>query len=170
MFRWLLSPKTLTAVAAILTAVAAIWGLVVPAKDKPPPVQPAAQQQAPVTINIDAKQTNSQTVSQSPAIVPAPAVAVEKQVLPTPQERLPVRRQLARGIPVEVLKGFWLTLAGYEGVESDMRAYMSSPSWGNQAVELKVKGAPFHFTHDTKTYLLHVESIENERLFVTIRQ
>ena len=162
------SLKTLATIATILGVPIGIWGLLPHPKDIPPTEQQAAKQPPPVTITIDAKQTNTQTVAQPSAIASA---AVEKPVLAAHQEKLPVHRQvtLAPNTPVQPVTGFWLTfgLAKFDNVP---KLTLSSPIWGNQEKDVSVNDLPFHFTVDDKTYLLHIDAFENDRLTITVSQ
>lgn len=173
MWNWLRNSKNLAAITAVATAIGFVWTEL--ASSKEAPSAPSIFHQPPISINIDAKQTNIQTVSPTPAptlmVVPSAQVAsTEKIVIPKAQQRFPVRRHLANGVPNEVLTGFWLTLAGYEGTESNIIAYLHSPSWGSRPHSFKVGGAPFDFSHSGGSYQLTVESMEDERVIISVRR
>ena len=151
---------------AIASAIGFMWTQLSPAKDVPT----STPVPSPININIDAKQINTQTMSP-PSAASTPSPKLSKKVLPTQhQQRLPVRRQLANGIPNEVLPGFWLTLEGYEGTPNNMTVHFVSPSWGNRDLSFKVGGAPFDFSHKGSTYQLLIESMKDERVYISVDQ
>jgi hypothetical protein len=172
MWNWLRNPKNLAVLTAVASAIGFVWTQLAPAKDVPTPTPTPS----PININIDAKQINTQTMSPPPAAVPPSAASIpspklSKKVLPAPhQQRLPVLRQLANGIPNEILPGFWLTLEGYEGTPNNMTVHFVSPSWGNRDLSFKVGGAPFDFSHNGNTYQLLIKSMKDERVYVSVYQ
>ena len=172
MWNWLRNPKNLAVLTAIGSAIGFMWIHLLPAKDVLTPIPTSS----PININIDAKQINTQTISQPPAAVPPSAASkprpkLSKKVLPAPHRlRLPVRRQLANGIPNEILPGFWLTLEGYEGTPNNMTVHFFSPSWGERGLSFKVGGVPFDFSHNGSTYQLLIESMNDERVYISVDQ
>lgn len=173
MWNWLRSPKNLAVITALASAIGFAWTKLTHEKDVPAP--PPTSLPSPININIDAKQTNAQSVSPTAVTLPVPEVSTqslgtEKVPSSSPIQRLPVRRQLANGVPNEVLPGFWLTLEGYEGTPNNLTAHLVSPSWGNRDLSFKIGGAPFDFSHGGNTYQLVIEAMKDERVHILIRQ
>ena len=173
MWNWLRNPKSLAVITAGATVIGFVWTELTASKGGP--TAPLTSSLPSISINIEAKQANAQTVlpDQAPplmATTSAQVVSTEKTVAPEVQQRFPVRRQLANGVPNEVLSGFWLTLAGYEGTESEITAYLHSQSWGDRPLSFKVGGAPFDFSHSGGTYQLTVESMKDERVIISVRR
>ena len=169
MWNWLRNPRNLAVITVVLSVIGFMWTKLAPSPEKPP----VPQSTPPININIDAKQTNTQTIYPSSA-PPAPPISTEilhasdKKTGTALQQSFPIRRQLARGVPIEVMTDFWLELVGYEGSDGKITAYLRSTSWKNKPLSFKVGGLPFDFSHSGNAYQLVVESMNDERVIVYI--
>jgi hypothetical protein len=167
MWSWLRNPKNLAAVTAVAGGVGFVW-------TQFSPKEGAVAIHSPININIEAKQTSEQAVispnSSSVAKPVALTTTPEKVATLVAEPHFPMHRRLANGVPVEILDGFWLSLAGYEGIDDDITAYLLSPMWGSRPLPFKVGSPPFDFTYKGSTYQLKVESLKDERVTISIRR
>ena len=162
-WNWLRNTKNFVVVTAIFGAIGYIWDKF-PSTDKPsPPLH--------VNINVDASSKNSQintlTIPSSPEAPKSQPVTQKNPT--TPKKSLsPVHYQLAAGVPVEIIPGFWITLKAYSGVNDNLAVLLSGSGWSD-SLTFKIGGAPFDFSHNGRVYHLTVDSLQEERVIISIR-